>query len=132
MRILLSFLVLLFVSSLAHAETVRRTVPANKTSGVGSHATYNRSQCVALAIPKMKVSKEPKNGTVSFKQVSFKLSKDAGRCAGRRVNGVAVYYKPNRGFRGKDDFKVRFTMDMYTAGSAKIRNVVDRYIIEVK
>jgi hypothetical protein len=123
---------LVFVSSLAHAETIRRTVSANKTTSVGAHATYHRSQCGPLAIPEMKVAKQPKNGTVSFKQATFKLSEKAGPCAGRQVKGTAIYYKPKRGFRGKDEFKVRFTMDMYTAGSAKIRNVVDRYIIEVK
>ncbi len=131
MRVLLSVIAFFIACTLAQAETVRRTVPANKTSSVGAHATYNQ-QCHPSAIPKMKVSKAPEHGTVSFKQVSFKLSDRAGRCAGRSVKGTAVYYKPNRGYRGQDVFKVRFTMSMYSAGSAKIRNVVDKYVIDVK
>lgn len=131
MRIFVSILFLFLVSTFAQADTIRRTVPANKTSGVGAHGTYNE-YCNASAIPQMKVSREPKNGKVTFKQVSFKLGEEAGRCAGRSVKGVAVYYKPNRGFRGKDEFKVRFTMNMHISGTAKIRNVVDKYIIEVK
>ncbi|POF34861.1 hypothetical protein CLV41_1011321 [Roseibium marinum] len=131
MRFFLSLLIFLSVSSLAQADTIRRSIPANKTSSVGAHATYN-AQCMPSSIPKMKIAKQPENGTVSFKQVAFKLSEDAGRCAGRQVKGIAVYYKPKRGFRGQDEFKVRFTMDMYSARSAKIRNVVDKYIVEVK
>lgn len=131
MRIVISLLVLLFSSSIASAETIRREVPANKTSTVGAHATYGPS-CTGGAIPKFRVTKAPEHGQVTFKVVSFKLSDKTGRCAGRNVKGTAVIYKPNRGYRGKDVFKVGFKMDMYVSGSAKIRNVVDKYVIEVK
>ncbi|GAB4524643.1 MAG: hypothetical protein Tsb0019_26690 [Roseibium sp.] len=131
MRYFLGLFVLVIVSSLAHADTIRREVPANRTSGVGVHGTYS-AECRPSAVPRMKVAQAPKNGSVSFKQVSFKLSEDAGRCAGKSVKGTAVYYKPNKGFRGKDQFKVRYSMDMYSHGSAKIRNVVDKYVVEVK
>jgi len=131
MRIFLGLLSLLLLTSFVQAETIRRTVSANKTTSVGAHGTYKQN-CQPSAIPRMKVSTPPKNGTVSFKQVSFKLSEDAGRCAGRTVKGTAVYYKPNRGFRGEDVFRVRFTMDMYGHGSGKIRNIVNKYVIKVK
>lgn len=131
MRVFLSALILIAVSTIAQADTIRRTIPANKTSAVGAHATYGPF-CKAGAIPKMKVTKQPEHGTVTFKQVSYKLSEGAGRCAGQSVKGTAVVYKPKRGYRGKDVFKVGYVMDMYTAGSGKIRNVVDKYVIEVK
>ena len=131
MRLLLSCLILFLISTLAHADTIRRTIPPNKSSTVGAHATYGPA-CRAGAIPQFRITKAPEHGTVSFKQVSFKLSEKAGRCAGRNVKGTAVIYKPNRGYRGDDVFKVGFTMDMYVAGSGKIRNVVDKYVIEVK
>jgi len=131
MRFFLGFFVLCVISSLTHAETIRREIPANRTSGVGVHGTYS-AECRPSAVPKMKVAQPPKNGSVSFKRASFKLGDDAGRCAGKRVMGTAVYYKPNKGFRGKDQFKVRYSMDMYGHGSAKIRNVVDKYVVEVK
>ena len=132
MRLILSALAFAVVLGTAQADTFRRTVPANKTSSVGANATYTRSGCTAGAIPQYKVSKKPQHGEVRFKQVTFKLSKDAGRCAGTKVKGTAIIYKPNRGYRGKDTFKVGYKMDQYVSGSAKIRYVVDRYIVEVK
>lgn len=131
MRLFFSFLILLSISSAAHADTIRREIPANKTSTVGAHATYG-PECAGGAIPKFRITKAPEHGKVTFKKVSFKLSEKTGRCAGRSVKGTAVIYKPDRGYRGKDVFKVGFTMDMYVSGSGKIRNVVDKYIIEVK
>nr|WP_319386201.1 hypothetical protein [uncultured Roseibium sp.] len=80
----------------------------------------------------MKVTRQPKNGSVSFQQVTRTLSEKAGRCAGRPVKGTVVIYTPNRGFRGEDVFNVRFTMDMHTYGTAKIRNISKKYIIQVK
>jgi hypothetical protein len=131
MRVILSLLILVFASSVAFSDTYRRTIPANKSSVVGSQATIQPG-CLSGAPPKMKVTKAPKHGTVSFKRTSGKLNEDAGSCAGKTVKGTLVVYKPNRGYRGQDVFKVGFTMDMYVSGSAKIRNVVDKFVIEVK
>ncbi len=127
-----SIFVILLMCAASQAETYRKTVPANRTSGVGAQAVFSTGDCHAGTPPKMKVRRAPQNGTVSFKQVTFNLSEDAGKCAGRRVAGTAIYYKPARGFRGEDVFSVRYTMDAYTAGSAKIRNVVHKYVIDVK
>lgn len=126
----LSVLILLF-PVLALAETIRETVPANRASAVGSHATYG-PDCGGGVIPKMKVTRQPKNGSVSFQQITRTLSEKAGRCAGRPVKGTVVIYTPNRGFRGEDVFNVRFTMDMHTYGTAKIRNISNKYIVQVK
>ncbi|WP_305984302.1 hypothetical protein [Roseibium sp. MMSF_3544] len=131
MRIFFGFLFLSLFSSLGLADTYRETIPANKASSVGAHAIYG-PDCTGGAVPRMKVTQAPKNGTVSFRQVSAKLTEKAGRCAGKSVNGTVVVYKPNRGFRGEDIFKVRFIMDMHTSGTAKIRNVSNKYIVQVK
>ncbi|MEL7525522.1 MAG: hypothetical protein AAFN16_07125 [Pseudomonadota bacterium] len=131
MRSLVFSFLLLLTPTFAQADTFRETVPANKTSVVGAHATYG-PLCEGGTIPKMKVTQAPKNGSVSFRQVSSKLSEKAGRCAGKTVKGTLVVYKPNRGFRGEDVFRVRFVMDMHTYGTAKIRNVSNKYVIEVK
>ncbi|MCK7610908.1 hypothetical protein [Roseibium sediminicola] len=74
----------------------------------------------------------PKHGKVSFKQVSGQLGEKAGRCAGKTVKGTLVIYRPDKGYKGDDVFKVGFVMDMYVSGSAKVRNVVDKYVIKVK
>ncbi len=129
MRIFLAGLFLLCLSSLSFADTFRESVPRNKSTVVGSRAT-TLPGCLTGAPPKMKVRVAPKHGKVSFKQVSGKLQE--GRCAGKTVKGTLVIYKPNKGYKGEDVFKVGFTMDMYVSGSAKIRNVVDKYVITVK
>ncbi|MCV0427313.1 MAG: hypothetical protein K5905_17770 [Roseibium sp.] len=131
MRLIISCLTLLLISTFAQADTVRETVPANKASVVGSQATILPG-CLSGAAPDMKVTMAPKHGTVSFKRTSGTLNEEAGRCAGKTVKGTLVIYKPNRGYRGEDVFKIGFTMDMYVSGSAKIRNVVDKYVIKVK
>lgn len=131
MRFLVSILIFMAFHSIAYADTVRKTVPANKVSAVGAHATYSQTNCFAGVIPQFRVLREPKHGSVSFKQQVFKLSKDAGRCAGTTVKGTAIYYKPERGYRGKDEFKLGFIMSMYE-GEPRIRNVVNRFVIEIK
>lgn len=131
MRIFLACLFILTFPVTAQADTFRETVPRNKATVVGSRAT-TLPGCVAGVPPKMKVRQAPKHGKVSFKQVSGKLSEKSGRCAGKTVKGTLVIYKPDRGYKGEDVFKVGFVMDMYEAGSGKIRNVVDKYIIKVK
>lgn len=131
MRILLTCLFVLLGSSIAQADTFRETVPRNKSTVVGSRAT-TLPGCLTGAPPKMKVRVAPKHGKVTFKQVSGKLGEKAGRCAGKTVKGTLVIYKPDRGYKGDDVFKVGFVMNMHVSGTAKVRNVVDKYIIKVK
>lgn len=131
MRLFFGFLIAFFVSTAAHADTVRETVPRNKATVVGSGAIYG-PDCSAGMIPKFKVKQEPKHGKVSFKVISAKLGEDAGRCAGKTVKGMLVIYQPNKGFRGEDVFAAGFVMNMYTSGAADIRHVVNKYIINVK
>jgi len=131
MRFFLSFLFVLIVSSIAHADTFRETVPRNKATVVGSRAT-TLPGCLTGAPPNMKVKQAPKHGKVSFKQVSGKLGEKAGRCAGKTVKGTLVIYQPAKGYKGNDVFKVGFVMDMHVSGTTKVRNVVDKYVIKVK
>lgn len=131
MRFLFGLVFICLLSSAALADTIRETVRANRATPVGSHAVYG-PQCGSGTIPKMKITQQPKHGTVTFKQFSGKLGEKAGRCAGKTVKGTAVIYRPDKGFRGEDVFRVRFVMDMYTYGSTKIRNVSNKYVIQVK
>lgn len=131
MRVFLSLLVFIFFLGSVQAETVHRKAPANKASVVGGHSTFQIMTCTAGAIPRLKVGKKPKNGTVTFRQNSYKLGKDAGRCEGKNVKGMLVVYKPNRGFRGKDVFRVDFPMHRHVAAS-RPSNVSYKYVIEVK
>ena len=131
LRFLVFLCCLLSGVSLALADTHRRTVPANKTSVVNATATFSKGDCSGGALPRFKVSKAPKHGSVSFRKVTFTLTKRAGRCAGKRVKGMEVLYKPANGYRGKDDFKVGFTMNRYVSAGG-VRHVTDSYKITVK
>ncbi|MBN9669271.1 hypothetical protein [Roseibium aggregatum] len=131
MRLFLSFFILVLMSAIAHADTTRRTVSANRASTVGIHANYNRHTCSGGALPQFRVTQAPKHGSVSFKQGSFKLNEKAGKCAGQRVKGTVVIFKPKSGFRGEDVFKIGYKMEKY-AGSGRISFLVERYIIKVK
>ncbi len=131
MRVLLSFVVLIFLFGNAQAETVRREAPANKSSVVGGHSTFQTMTCSAGAIPQLKLGKKPKNGTVTFRQSSYKLGKDSGRCKGKNVKGMLVVYKPNRGYRGKDTFRVDFLMHRHVAASRPTQ-VSYKYIVDIK
>jgi len=131
MQFLLGFLMVMFVATTAIADTVRRTVSVNKASPVASHSIYN-PDCTAGNIPDFKIREAPKHGKVSFQVISVKLDERTGRCAGKDVKASLVVYQPNRGFRGEDNFKVGFVMNMYTSGAADIRNVVKKFVIEVK
>ncbi|MTH96488.1 hypothetical protein [Roseibium sp. RKSG952] len=131
MRFLIAAISALAATTVASAETVRREVPANKVSVLGANSTFNKSTCLPGEIPQYKVTKAPKHGEVSFRTVSYKLSESAGRCAGKPVKATAVVYKPKRGYKGEDTFKVGFTMQRYS-NAAGIRWVQDTYKITVK
>lgn len=115
------------------AETFDRTVSANKTSSVAAHAIYyeGSGSCRAGEIPIMKVAKAPGHGKVTIKKTSFKLSKDAGSCAGKRVKGVAILYRPNSGYRGKDTFTLGTSFFRYD-GSSQRSFRSNKYNIKVK
>ena len=66
------------------------------------------ADCSPISIPMITVSQAPTKGTITFvpvgdTTVQFSLS---GKCVGRRVPGVAVFYKANPGQIGPDVFTV--------------------------
>jgi hypothetical protein len=99
-RIFLAITMIMSFAADAFADRVKTTVPKNRKTLVGTYANYAEGTCRAGAIPQMKVTRKPKHGKVSFRQVSGKLGKNAGPCAGETVKGVAVYYTPKSGYRG--------------------------------
>jgi hypothetical protein len=103
----------------------------NRKTFVGSYASYSSGTCRVGAIPQMKVRQKPKHGKVTFRQITRKLGKGAGRCAGESVKATAVYYTPNRGYRGEDSFSAGYSMPRWT-GSAQTKNITDFFIITVK
>lgn len=96
---------LLFLTPAIGAE--KYTVPANKTSGLTFiyHATGQGYNCQSSGRGKFRVVDEPKHGSVRLEWRKMKGDFKGG-CKGSTMNGLAVYYTPHKGYRGKDDFKV--------------------------
>ncbi len=130
-RMLLAAAIAVASTTSAMADRVSKTVPKNKKTFVGGAATYSEGMCDPMSIPQMRIRKKPSHGKVEFRTEYFKLSERAGSCAGKRVKGTAVFYTPNRGYRGNDKFSVSFTMMRYTEGS-RMKHITDTYDITVK
>jgi hypothetical protein len=66
------------------------------------------ADCSPISIPMITVGQAPTKGTITFvavpeTTVQFSVS---GRCLGKRVPGVGVFYKANEGTSGSDVFTV--------------------------
>lgn len=99
----------LLTTTAAAAEHI--TIRANKTVGLGHYVSYNSDICSGGGAPHMYVGRKPKHGKLSFKPVRTKFSQ--GRCKGLPVRATAVFYTPNRGFKGEDSFSFYYTHDLY-------------------
>ena len=108
-----SALLALLVAPLAFATNVSAkmynvTVPSGKLSRIHNFYVYQTRTCYSAPFAKYSIS-QPKNGTISIKKVRAVVPKSAGKCAGKRLNMLAVFYKSKNGFRGKDAARIYFT-----------------------
>ncbi|WP_417676959.1 hypothetical protein [Roseibium sp.] len=101
----------LIISTATAAAAEHITVRANRTEGLGSYVAYNGDICSGQGAPHMYVGRKPKHGKLTFKPVRTKFSQ--GRCKGVPVRATAVYYTPDRGFKGEDSFSFYYTHDLY-------------------
>ena len=94
-------------SGSASAESL--DVKANTVTPVGFFYFYTGlgDGCTTLGKPKIRVNNEPDHGTLKTEWRKMKMNKSGG-CLGKPASGVAVWYIPNKGSRGKDKFS--FTM----------------------
>ena len=104
----------------AQAQTV---VPAGKTTEVDFVGSYNMRTCQNGPRAQVRI-RNPKHGRVSTKWVSRKIQanqvRSGGRkCVGRTMKGMAVYYTPNRGYRGADSFRINWS---YPTGNGTRRS----------
>lgn len=98
--------IMLSFAPIQAAEKV--TVPANKTSGItfiylGASLEYN---CLSSGKGKIKISREPEHGVVRTEWRKVKGDFKNG-CKGKTMNGLAIYYRPHKGYRGDDRFKIQ-------------------------
>jgi hypothetical protein len=100
------FAAILSISTTASAET--RKVPANKTSAVTFiyYSTGKGYNCLTSGRGKYHVAREAEHGTVRLEWRKVKGDFQRG-CKGTTMNGLAVWYTPHKGYRGKDVFTVQ-------------------------
>jgi hypothetical protein len=97
----------------------KKTVPANKTSGIGFFyfSTSLGNNCQTPGRGTFKVTSEPEHGRVHLEWRKLK-SDFQGGCKNSTMSGVAVWYTPEKGFRGKDDFTFRVNVPGVMSGNA--------------
>ena len=112
--ILRSAAALLVAASLAPATPALAqgaTVAANKTTEVGFMWAVDLRNRGNLARPKVGM-RQPAHGRVTTKWVSRTFDAKSGairKCNGRTGKGTAIYYTPNKGYRGPDGFRISVT-----------------------
>jgi hypothetical protein len=91
-------------SSPAQAQN-SKTVVAGQTLMVGHYASVN-PDCSSLGMPVVRLSAPPAHGAIrSVKTSGFsRFGKPFQECNTRRVRGVTVEYRPEKGFTGADSF----------------------------
>lgn len=112
------------------AETVKKTVPANRSTVLTGITLFNSMNCDHGPIPKVTLKTSPKHGKVTFKRKVIKIS--SGRCKGKTMSGTLVIYTPKRGYRGQDSFKSQFSYDRYVTGSMAKAYNSDTFKLTVK
>lgn len=84
----------------ADARTKRVEVPANKTTVIDSIGLYDANYCHSLLSPP-KVKRQAAQGRIVARWINHELTQ--GNCKGRRIKAIVVEYRPQAGFRGKDE-----------------------------
>ena len=95
------------------AAAAERTVPANRTTELAFLNVYNTHGCRYGARPKLRL-RQPEHGRITTRWLrrpyaAGPSSQGAEKCKGRDMYGLAVYYTPDRGYRGPDDYYLRWT-----------------------
>lgn len=110
-----AFLGALLVTSWASTQSVAAeeiTVKAGQKTLIYQFGTYE-SSCASFEYAKFR-DKNTKNGSLVSKKGSFKIRD--GRCKGKILKSVDVYYTPKPGFRGTDKARLSFGVqkDVYS------------------
>ncbi|WP_068316373.1 hypothetical protein [Polycladidibacter hongkongensis] len=107
-KIFISGLLILSASAAA-AETYQVRAKKNRVTPVDFLMYFNVDTCDYLAVPRGRVVKAPKHGEVTLKKHREKLTgRHYKKCDGAIVPGLMALYKPKKGFKGQDEFKVEY------------------------
>lgn len=102
----LAFLLTAYISMAEPADAASITVRSGKTTLIANLVDWN-ARCRSRGYARVR-GISARNGRVSARRggryaiPSRVLSGKAGKCAGRRIPGVGIYYRSKRGFRGRD------------------------------
>lgn len=102
-------LVMACVSAAQSANTYSKEARSGKSVKIDTFMGWN-DDCSFQSLD-VSISKRPAHGKASPKVVRSRISKaqvgSAGKCLGRRIRGLAVYYRSQKRFKGADRFTVR-------------------------
>jgi len=106
--------------SVADAQGANRTVAVGGVLKVGHYASVN-PDCSPLGMPVVRLSVPPTHGVVRTIQTSgfSHFSGPFAQCDARRVAGVSVEYRPERGFAGADSFSLDI---IYASGRERVES----------
>jgi hypothetical protein len=86
----------------ASAQTYNKTVVAGGALALGHYASVN-PDCSSKGKTTVRLSSAPAHGTVRLREGrGFSFFQGFQQCNSRRVEGVTVEYRPERGFLGAD------------------------------
>lgn len=124
MRFISTFLAIVAAIALSFTSAgaaERKVVPANKTSAVGFiyYSSDLGTNCQNPGRGKYKVTREAKYGSIGLEWRKIKGNFHMG-CKNVTMPGLAVFYTPQKGFRGEDEFVVRLTMPGFYGPSTNV------------
>jgi hypothetical protein len=92
------------------------TIASGKKSQITTHFRADK-ECNAIPIV-IEIVAAPANGTVTSEPKDIIIpaqtprgGKQGSKCVGKTVKGVTIFYQPNPGFSGQDNFRYRRTSE---------------------
>lgn len=121
---------LALVATSAFADEFSRQARSGQRALMRAYANFNISDCSPVQ-GTVNVVTKPRHGTLSTVPGPYtidvnRFTGQRSRCAGKTITGLNVYYVPERGYRGTDNFTLRA---VYRAGAF---SVLDSFSVEVR
>ena len=124
----LAFATLVALCGPVAAEPIKKAVASGRVLKVFFAASLN-ADCTSIGQVSIRLTGGPRHGVVTTRNASdfpyFPPSNDRSRCNIRRVRGLVVSYRPDRGYVGADSFNVNY---LFPTGN----EIPTDYEIEVK
>jgi hypothetical protein len=120
-----SFLLASLIGFDASAQTYNKTMVAGGALALGHYASVN-PDCSSKGKTTVRLSSAPAHGSVRLREGrGFSFFQSYQQCNSRRVEGVTVEYRPERGFLGADTVGLDI---LYPSGNERMTT----YYITVK